>query len=128
MVKLPITNILSFAAEPGSHGIAEDMPRRVLIVDDNKEAADSLVKLLNMLGSHAEAVYSGADALAHMDLSSFDVIILDIGMPHMDGYEVIRALRERGIAVIQGAAAIVRPFNEPYIFLRREALIGMEEG
>ena len=97
VVKLPITDIVSFAAEPGSHGSAEGMPRRVLIVDDNKEAADSLVKLLNMLGSHAEAVYSGADALAHMDLSSFDVIILDIGMPHMDGYEVIRALRERGV-------------------------------
>ena len=97
VVKLPITDIVSFAAEPGSHGSAEGMPRRVLIVDDNEEAADSLVKLLNMLGSHAEAVYSGADALAHLDLSSFDIIILDIGMPHMDGYEVIRALRERGV-------------------------------
>lgn len=97
VVKLPITNIVSFAAEPGSHGSAEGMPRRVLIVDDNEEAADSLVKLLNKLGSRAEAVYSGADALAHMDLSSFDLVILDIGMPHMDGYEVIRALRERGV-------------------------------
>ena len=97
VVKLPITNILSFAAEPGSHGSTEGVPRRVLIIDDNEEAADSLVKLLNKLGSHAEAVYSGADALAHMDLSSFDIIILDIGMPHMDGYEVIRALKERGV-------------------------------
>lgn len=97
VLKLPITNILSFAAEPSLHGSAEGMPRRVLIVDDNEEAADSLVKLLNMLGNHAEAVYSGADALAHIDLSKFDIIILDIGMPHMDGYEVIRALRERGI-------------------------------
>src|SRR3990167_8092964 len=87
VVRLPITDILSFAAEPGSHGGTEGMPRRVLIVDDKEEAADSLVKLLDMLGSPAEAVYSGASALAHMDLSGFDIIILDIGMPHMDGYE-----------------------------------------
>lgn len=96
IVKLPITGMLSFASEPG-HATMERMTQRVLVVDDNRQAADSLVKLMNKLGARAEAVYSGKDALAHERLADFDIILLDIGMPYMDGYQVIRALRERGI-------------------------------
>ena len=95
-VKLPITGMLSFASEP-RHVNTEGMSQRVLVVDDNMQAADSLVKLMNKIGARAEAVYSGKDALAHPGLCDFDVILLDIGMPHMDGYEVILALRARGI-------------------------------
>ena len=96
VLRLPITGMLSFASEPG-HVNTEGMSQRVLVVDDNVQAADSLVKLMNKIGARAEAVYSGKDALAHPGLCDFDVILLDIGMPHMDGYEVIRALRARGI-------------------------------
>jgi len=97
-LRLPITGMLSFASEPG-HVNTEGMSQRVLVVDDNVQAADSLVKLMNKIGARAEAVYSGKDALAHPGLCDFDVILLDIGMPHMDGYEVIRALRTRGVQV-----------------------------
>lgn len=97
VLKLPITNIRSFASEPGSHVSVGRMAQRVLVVDDNSQAADSLVRLMNEMGAQAEAVYSGEDALAHEDLSSFDIILLDIGMPHMDGYKVIQALRTRGV-------------------------------
>lgn len=96
VLKLPITGMLSFASEPG-HVNTEGMTQRILVVDDNKQAADSLVKLMNKLGGHAEAIYSGEAALAHKKLSNFDIILLDIGMPHMDGYEVIRTLRARGV-------------------------------
>ncbi len=98
LIKLPITDIVSFAPESGSHASAQSMAQRVLVVDDNKQAADSLVKLLNQRGSHARAVYSGEAALAQ-SLAATDVIILDIGMPHMDGYEVIHALRARGVKI-----------------------------
>ena len=97
VIRLPITDILSFASEPNPYGGAEKMQKRVLVVDDNVQAADSLVKLLNKLGCKAEARYSGKEALAYEALSDFDIIILDIGMPLMDGYEVIHALRARGV-------------------------------
>src|SRR3989344_2447903 len=97
VIRLPITDIISFASEPNPYGGAEKMQKRVLVVDDNVQAADSLVKLLNKLGCKAEARYSGKEALAYEALSDFDIIILDIGMPHMDGYEVIHALRARGV-------------------------------
>ncbi|OGG50727.1 hypothetical protein A2763_02275 [Candidatus Kaiserbacteria bacterium RIFCSPHIGHO2_01_FULL_54_36] len=97
VIKLPITDIVSFASEPGSDAGTQRMTQHVLVVDDNVQAADSLVKLLNMSGCRAEARYSGIDALAHETLSDFDIILLDIGMPNMDGYEVIRALKARGI-------------------------------
>ncbi|MEK7109261.1 MAG: ATP-binding protein [Patescibacteria group bacterium] len=99
IIKLPLTDILSFASEPGSPNNASMFAKRVLVVDDNAPAADSLVKLLNMLGARAEALYSGADALAHEALSGFDAIVLDIGMPHMDGYKVVQTLRARGLKI-----------------------------
>ncbi|TSC61614.1 MAG: multi-sensor hybrid histidine kinase [Parcubacteria group bacterium Athens0416_74] len=99
IVKLPITDVLNFASEPSSHGNAWRMTQRVLVIDDNEQAANSLVKLLNNLGCHAEALYSGEAALAHAELSKFDVIILDLGMPHMDGYSVIKTMLSRGVQI-----------------------------
>jgi CheY-like chemotaxis protein len=67
--------------------------RRVLIVDDNSDAAESLARLLEISGHDVVSVTSGADALAHAEEGLPDVVLLDIGMPGMDGYEVARRLR-----------------------------------
>ena len=96
VVRLPITKIRNFTSEPGLDGIKK-MTQKVLVVDDNVLAADSLVKLLNNFGAQAEACYSGTEALAYPGLSVFDIILLDIGMPYMDGYTVIQELRSLGI-------------------------------
>ena len=66
---------------------------RILIVDDNQAAADALVKLLALRGNVTEAVYTGEAAVARAPLFRPNVILLDIGMPDMDGYDVARALR-----------------------------------
>jgi CheY-like chemotaxis protein len=86
---------------PPDHGSAPESPPasalspaiRVLIVDDNVDAAASL-SLLLQLGGHAICTaYNGADALKLAAEIKPDVVLLDIGMPGMDGYEVARALR-----------------------------------
>jgi signal transduction histidine kinase/CheY-like chemotaxis protein len=67
----------------------------VLVVDDNRDAADTLRTLLQLLGARAEMVHDGEAALDRFGPLRPDAVLLDIGMPGMDGYQVARALRER---------------------------------
>ena len=69
--------------------------RRVLIVDDNRDAADSLALVLEGRGHDVAVAYGGPDALRAAEARAPDVVVLDIGMPVMDGYEVARRLRAR---------------------------------
>jgi CheY-like chemotaxis protein len=68
-------------------------PVRVMIVDDNRDAADSLALLLQLEAHATVTAYSGANALEQA--TSFDpqFVLLDIGLPEMDGYEVARRLK-----------------------------------
>jgi CheY-like chemotaxis protein len=61
-------------------------------VDDNKAAADSLAKLLALRGNETEAVYTGESAIERAPHYAPDVILLDIGLPDIEGYDVARAL------------------------------------
>ena len=67
--------------------------RRVLVVDDNRDAADTLGRLLNIAGAEARAVYTGAEALELLGTYRPAVLLVDIGMPDMDGYELARRVR-----------------------------------
>jgi PAS domain S-box-containing protein len=67
--------------------------KRVLIVDDNVDAADSLASVLELDGHVTRSVYSAREALEQAVAFKPDVILLDIGLPEMDGYEVARRLR-----------------------------------
>jgi CheY-like chemotaxis protein len=67
--------------------------RRVLIVDDNADAADSLAMLLKFHGHETYVAYSAKEALAHLESFKPDVGLLDIGLPQMDGYELSKQLR-----------------------------------
>ncbi len=66
---------------------------RVLVVDDNVDAADSLQLLLHELGADVKVARSGPEALLQFERWQPAVVLLDIGMPGMDGYEVARRLR-----------------------------------
>ncbi len=70
-------------------------PRRVLVVDDNKDAANSLAMILTLEGHEVESVYTAHDALARVLSFKPDVALLDIGLPEMNGYELARRLREQ---------------------------------
>jgi len=67
---------------------------RVLIADDNRDAAESLARLLEMSGHEVNVVTNGAAAIAQAASTRPDVVLLDIGMPGMDGHEVARRLRQ----------------------------------
>lgn len=67
--------------------------QRVLVVDDNSDSADALGQMLQMMGHHPRVVYSGLTALQVAPDVDPDLILLDIGLPEMDGYEVARRLR-----------------------------------
>lgn len=67
--------------------------RRVLIVDDNADAADSLAVLLQDLGHYARCAYTGGEALDLIGRETFDVAFLDIGLPDMTGYDLASAIR-----------------------------------
>jgi two-component system CheB/CheR fusion protein len=68
---------------------------RILVVDDNCDAADSLGLLLEYLGHEVQVAHDGPSALAASRTQRPAVVLLDIGMPGMDGYEVARELRAR---------------------------------
>ena len=96
VVRLPLSATPSTeslpASEPAS-GIAD--LRRVLVVDDNRDAADTLGAMLQMMGVDARVAYDGKAALEAVEGFRPAVVVLDLGMPGMDGYAVARAIRGR---------------------------------
>lgn len=67
--------------------------RRVLVVDDNRDAAEMLASLVRAMGGDAETACDGPSAIARAAVYTPDTIFLDIGMPGMDGYDTCRRLR-----------------------------------
>ncbi|MCE3272868.1 MAG: putative histidine kinase, hybrid [Ramlibacter sp.] len=94
-VTLPCLPAVQAAAAPvdaqGAPGPATEL--RVLVVDDNQDAADTLAAFLELLGVQVRTVHSGPEVVPAADAFAPDVVLLDIGLPGMDGYEVARALR-----------------------------------
>jgi PAS domain S-box-containing protein len=98
VVRLPI---LDTAAEgPGAGPKPEDghagsaKPLRILVVDDNKDAAESLAVLASLWGHEVRTATDGPEALRIAEAFRPAVVLLDIGLPGMDGYEVARRLRQ----------------------------------
>jgi CheY-like chemotaxis protein len=79
---------------------------RILVADDNVAAADSLTKLLSLKGHTTKAVYSGSEVLSVVESFMPEILLLDIGLPDMSGFEVAERLREQGctlkIAALSG--------------------------
>jgi PAS domain S-box-containing protein len=93
IVSLPLTDRVAFdTARPASPESA-GMSRRVLVVDDNRDAADSLGLLLETLGAEVRVAYDGPSALAALTAFGPAAVLLDIGMPGMDGYEAAGHIR-----------------------------------
>jgi CheY-like chemotaxis protein len=86
--------------------------QRVMVVDDNKDTADSLAMLVQVFGHEVKAFYDGPSALANIESYKPTVVLLDIVMPGMDGFALIRAIRQ--LPVIGSVYAIsISGFGRP---------------
>jgi signal transduction histidine kinase len=96
IVRLPLgaKRIEVLPAPAASNGLA---PRRILVVDDSADAAESLALLLRMKGHEVLVAYDGPRAIEMVESEHPAVMLLDIGLPGMDGYEVCRRVRKRGL-------------------------------
>jgi CheY-like chemotaxis protein len=75
--------------------------RRVLVVDDNVDAAQSLADVLRMAGHVVEVAFDGPSAIEKVRLDPPDVVLCDLGLPGMSGYDVARRLRASGANGLQ---------------------------
>jgi CheY-like chemotaxis protein len=76
-------------------------PIRILVVDDNEDAADSLAQALRLSGHQVEVAYSGLSALAWVRSLQPDVVVCDLGMPEITGYDFALAVRRESARPIR---------------------------
>jgi len=94
-VRLPLATVTSMAAPASMAGKTGSLiPRRILIVDDSQDGAESLAMLLDLAGHQTHQAHDGASALEAAGRIRPDVVLLDIGLPRMSGYEVCRRIRK----------------------------------
>ncbi|HRI53188.1 MAG TPA: response regulator, partial [Pseudomonadota bacterium] len=94
VVRLPrLPDPPAMRSSGGAAATAPRPPRRVLVVDDNQDVADSLLIILQQQGHEVRAAHDGLTALKLAESYKPEVVLLDIGLPGLDGYEVARRLR-----------------------------------
>lgn len=99
-VSVPLWNASESDELPAERGPRGPSPklttcRRILVVDDNRDSATSLATMLTLDGHDVRRAYDGVEALDTAEEFRPEVVLLDIGMPRLDGYGVARALRQR---------------------------------
>lgn len=98
VVRLPILNGAAkpeHPTEPGSSPDGPATPRRILIIEDYPAVAESLRRMLHLGGHEVKVARDGDEALQTLVVEETDVVLLDIGLPGMDGYDVARSIRRR---------------------------------
>jgi CheY-like chemotaxis protein len=96
LATLPLLDLASGSAmpQPVTKPLARTArPRSILVVEDNEDAAASIAMLLGMVGHQVEIEANGAAVMGRVAAGGFEIVLLDIGLPGMSGYDVARALR-----------------------------------
>ncbi len=120
---------------------------RILLVEDNRAVTQGLVAALKAASMVVDAVETGEEALEYCRLSDFDMVLLDLSLPDMDGYDVVRRLRAARLATpvlilsetasaqakIKGFAAgaddvISKPFDTQELVARIQAVVRRAKG
>ena len=94
-VRLPVLNeVVVPTAEPKIKDAAIANSLRVLVVDDNRDAVKSLAMVLKLTGHEVETAYDGREAVDAAAMFKPDVVLLDLGLPKINGYEACRQIRD----------------------------------
>lgn len=93
VVTLPLFTQAARAGQPLKPSSGRDMSRRIVLIDDNHDAAESLAMLLRLKGHEVHIAYDGPAGVALVLKTSPDCVLIDIGLPGIDGYEVAKRLR-----------------------------------
>jgi PAS domain S-box-containing protein len=112
IVRIPISHAAPIGHQAHAEHPDAEQALRILVVDDNVDAADSLALLLQQLGHRVQIAYDGATALRAVTANPPHLLLLDIGMPHMSGYDVARAIRGMQLAR-QPLIAAVTGWGQP---------------
>ena len=95
IIRLPVDEQVASELTPIGSGQAKLAGMRVMIVDDNHDAADSMALLVQFAGAATHVFYSGETAIEAIDSIKPSVVLLDLGMPGMDGFETCRLIRQK---------------------------------
>ena len=97
-VRLPLvvtTSAHGQAPDVAAAPAASAAPLRILVVDDNCDGADSLAEILALMGNDTRTAYDGQQAVSMASVFRPDVVLLDIGLPKLNGYEACRLIRQQ---------------------------------
>lgn len=105
VVRLPfVDTAVQSGKSPGDDNLLKTAKRRILVVDDNKDSAMTLGMMLKLMGNETHTAYDGLAAVEAAEKFRPDFILLDIGLPKLNGYEACRRIREQswsnGIVIV----------------------------
>ncbi len=92
LVELPVATELGVAVAKSPTGAGVGRPSRILLIEDNRDSAHCLKLLLELAGHKVTVAYSGAEGVKAASQNKPDVVLSDLGLPGMSGYEVAQAL------------------------------------
>jgi CheY-like chemotaxis protein len=98
IIRLPVVLTLVHQREQPGGGDQQAQPMsrcRILVVDDNVDIADSLTRILKMMGNEVRTAHDGLEGVAAAAAYRPDMILLDIGMPKLNGYDACQRIREQ---------------------------------
>jgi CheY-like chemotaxis protein len=96
VVRLPVLQPTASLSSVDTRSVSTlATPRRILIVDDNQDSASSLALLLSITGNETRTAHDGVEAVDVAARFKPDIVLLDIGLPKMNGYDACRAIRQQ---------------------------------
>ena len=93
-IRFPESVIVEAVAEAADAGVSAKLSRRIAVIDDNADSAELMAMYVSELGCVSEIAYDGESGLELVQRFQPEVVLLDIGMPGMDGYETCRRIRQ----------------------------------